>query len=326
MINYRSFIQRYFSIKNKRGEVVPFHFNRAQNIYYEHLMGKYPKLVGIRENILKARQMGFSSLIDAFLTTDFIFSAMGKAPIISSQIISHKAEEVKPLFNRVNIFLDSYLKRAGITRKELLQSDNHTSYLQAKKGAELFVGTAGAKTLGRGGTLQNIHWSECAFYPNTPILNSEDLMIGAEQQVADNVGMIFRESTGNMSGDFFNLEYERGIENLGNFGSFFLPWHEFDDYQRRMPRGYDLKECATLKAIGYDAEVIMKQYNINENQLYWWIKKLETANDVKKTLREYPLSDKDAFLAGGDLFFSDASLRSYLIGVQKPIELEFSYV
>ena len=87
-----------------------------------------------------------------------------------------------------------------------------------------------------------------------------------------------------------------------------------------------MKECATLKSIGYDAETIMQQYDINENQLYWWIKKLETAKDVKKTLREYPLSDKDAFLAGGDLFFSDTALRSYLVGIQNPIDLEFNYV
>ena len=68
MINYKGFIEHYFKIKNKEGNVVPFIFNNVQDVYYEILLKDYSGLKGIRENILKARKEGFSSLVAGIFT------------------------------------------------------------------------------------------------------------------------------------------------------------------------------------------------------------------------------------------------------------------
>ena len=223
-INYKEFIQDNFLIKNKEGEIVPFKFNETQAYYYDLMLNEYgDELRGVRENILKFRQPGFSSLIDAIFTTDFIFSEWGKIPLTDADIVSHREKDTVVLFNRVSMFLDSFFNKWNINRKDYLEIDT-TTLLKGRRGAQMYVQTAGAKVSGRGGTKQNIHWSEVAFYPNTEILNANTLVLGAEQQVADGVGKIFRETTGNTDVDFFAEEYFRGLEGLSEFKSRFLGW------------------------------------------------------------------------------------------------------
>jgi len=68
-MKYRKYIEERFLIDQANsGKLVPFKFNEVQARYYEDLCAKYDIEnkginVPIRENILKARREGFSSLI-----------------------------------------------------------------------------------------------------------------------------------------------------------------------------------------------------------------------------------------------------------------------
>jgi len=158
VIDYRGFIQKNFLIKNKLGEIVPFIFNETQSYYYNMMVKDYGKeLQGVRENILKFRQPGFSSLIDGIFTTDFIYSEWAKIPITDADIVSHKQKDTIVLFNRVSFFLDSFFNKWDIDRKDYLETDTNV-LLKGRRGAQIYVQTASAKVSGRGGTKQNIHW------------------------------------------------------------------------------------------------------------------------------------------------------------------------
>lgn len=304
IVDYRAFIEDNFLIRDKEGQVRPFALNQVQATFLEALLHDYPTLQGIRENILKARQEGFSSLIDAVLTVDFILSALKKIPIISGQIISHKETETRILFRRVDFYLESFLSKHKIRRADIFKTDSD-AYLEAKSGAELYIGTAGAKTLGRGGTLQNIHWSEVAFYPNTAVLNATEIVPPAEQQVKDGIGKIFRESTGNRMYDFFHDEYWAGKKGKGDFKSRFFPWHLVEEYRREAPPDFqpDEEERGFIDKLGLSLE-----------QVYWWHQKVKTKpkdGDVLKARREYPTTDLEAFLAAGEQYFDAKSLLDY---------------
>jgi len=325
MIDYKSFIEDNFLIIDEKGNKGSFILNDVQNKYYFQLQEDYgDNLSGLRENILKARREGFSSLIEGLFMTDFILSTLGKIPIISGQIVSHKAEEVTPHIRRSNLFLDSYLDKNGLSRKEFLKVDN-TTYIESISGAEYFVGTAGAKTLGRGGTLQNLHWTETAFYPNTEILNAENIVMPAEQQVADGIGKIFRESTGNTRVDFFAIEYFAGKEGLSEFKSRFFPWFDFSAYKREKPADFQFTA---------EHNNFMRTYGISEDQMYWYIKKVldkkGASNDgldrIKKAKREYPTTDVEAFLVSGETYFDSLAIEHYLNNVTEPIKEGLIYV
>lgn len=327
MIDYRGFIQENFLIRNKDGEIVPFIFNETQNYYYDLLLKECPQpsgmvyMSGIRENILKFRQPGFSSLIDGIFTVDFIFSEMAKIPLTDGDIVSHKASETEVLFKRVDQFLNSYLEKEHIPRDKFLDIDT-TSHLKGMRGAELHVQTASAKVSGRGGTKQNIHWSEVAFYPNTEILNAETLVTGAEQQVPEGKGKIFRETTGNMAGDFFASEYEAGKDPEAVFKSRFLAWWIHRSYTLRAPEDWQIPEYYHR---------LTKEHLVSKDQCYWhWRKTHKKVNGVwvldPLKLREYPTYEIEAFILGGEKFFDKEALTFYQNSFKSPIYESVIYV
>jgi hypothetical protein len=302
-INYKAFIEDNFLIIDKEGKIVPFIFNDTQNYYWELLKREYPLLQGIRENILKFRQPGFSSLIDAIFTVDFIRAEEGKTPIVFADIYSHKDEETKKLFQRVSFFLDSFFNKYKINRKLFLEEDTQ-GYIKGRRNSDITVNTANAKVSGRGGTKQNMHFSEPAFYPNTDILNANDLVLGAEQQVADGIGKIFRESTGNMIGDFFNEEYEFGKLPGSKFKSRFLGWWLHKEYTMTPPAGWVMPD---------KYKKLNREHGAGPEQCYWHFWKINSAKpaDREKLAREYPCDDIEAFLQQGKLYFNVEALRYY---------------
>ena len=184
-IDYRGFIEDNFLIKNKEGNIVPFKFNETQNFYYDLMVKEYgDDLQGVRENILKFRQPGFSSLIDAIFTVDFIMSEWGKIPVIDADIVSAREKDTIVLFNRVSGFLNSFFEKWKIDRKEYLEIDS-TTLIKGKRGAQMYVQTASARVSGRGGTKQNIHW---CLGENTKIIRPDGLATPIKDiQIGDKV-------------------------------------------------------------------------------------------------------------------------------------------
>lgn len=328
-VDYRAFIEDNFTITTIEGEIVPFIFNDIQNYYYDLLIDDYgEELKNIRENILKSRRFGFSSIIDAIFTVDFILSELGAIPLTNSDVYSYKEPDTQVLFRRVNQFLDSYLLKSqgsdyrnpeeraqvGKLRKAFLRQDSRGTVIIGKNGAEYHCLTAGAKVSGRGGTKQNIHWSEVAFYGNTDVLDAKQLVTGAEEQVSSGVGKIFRETTGNVADDFFSEEYYLGKEGKSDFKSRFLAWHRFGAYTLEAPKKWEVPEY-------YDG--LIKEA-VSTDQCYWHYKKTRELTD-KLRMREYPSYDTEAFLLGGDPFFSTDALQYYINNTKDPIE-EAHYV
>lgn len=329
-IDYKGFIEDNFFILNKHGVLVPFIFNDVQNLKYQGLIAHYgEELQGIRENDLKGRQFGFSSLITALFTTDFILSELGEIPVTNSDIYSHKDDETAAHLNRFNLFLDSYLMQdQGATiedmgnteareafRKQFLAVDNGGHIKSKHRGAEYHTQTASAKVSGRGGTKQNIHWSEVAFYPNTEIMNAKTLVTGAEKQVAAGFGKIFRETTGNTMVDFFAKEYQEGKEGKSLFRSNFTAWYLHKAYTLQAPSRWELPSYY---------ERLISDGLATTDQCYWHWMTTKQLTD-KYELREYPTYDTEAFILGGDPYFDEDALMHYVNAVRKPIrEVEYA--
>ena len=321
-VDYKDFIEDIFYLKDKRGRIVRFNFNDVQSDYYSTLETDYPSMQGIRENILKGRQFGISTMWTGIFSTDFIMSGLGEIDITNSDIYSYKDEDTKAHFERVNLFINSWLlhsqggdygdpehrKELDGLRKAFLKIDTQ-NYLETHNGTQIMTKTAGAKVSGRGSTKQNIHWTEPAFYPNTEILSAKQLMTGAEEQVADGFGKIIRESTGNLAGDYYTEEYYLGKDGKSPFKSRFIAWYSHKPYQSEAPDKWEAPDyyAAAIKA------------GATLNQCYWHYMKTRELTDKEK-LREYPTVDREAFLYGGDPYFNADSLIAYANDVKAPVK------
>ena len=325
VIDYKGFIEANFYIKDKDGVLIPFIFNDVQNLYYDDLQNDYgEEMQGIRENDVKGRQFGISTLIAGIFTTDFIMSELGEIPITDSDVYSYKDKDTASHFARVNMFVDSYLLnsqggdyRNAEHRKELIRlrkafiaNDRSNQLIGRAHGTRYATQTASAKISGRGDTKPNLHWSEIAFYPNTDILNAEDLVTAAEEQVPQGKGKIFRESTGNMMGDFFSGEYYKGKNGESEFKSRFQAWHLHKAYQRETPADWMPPEY-------YDPLIAEGLATIE--QCYWHFVKTRQLKNRKK-LREYPTYDFEAFLLAGTGYFDESALLFHRLRIKKPIK------
>ena len=173
---YKKFIESRLMIVNKQSQVVPFKLNPIQDEYLQEGIGK--------DYILKARQQGFSSLILAIFTTDFILKSNNR-----SIVVADDADNASELLDRVKFYLQSYESITKIqiplkynSKYELVNQANHSRYT---------IGTAQNKEIGRSKTINNLHLSEFAFYPD-----QQKLSAGIMQGVVPD-GRVIIETTAN---------------------------------------------------------------------------------------------------------------------------------
>lgn len=280
-IDKKSFIEDQFMIRAKEeegelGYIVPFHFNEVQERYYTLLMSDYTKLDGAREIILKARQQGFSSLILALFTVDFI-----TRPNSVSICISYKSDATKRLFRKVRFYIESYCQKNGFRIEDYLSMDTREELQNGTNGAYFYIGTAGSKVGGHGDTATNVHFSEAAFYEDTDKITAKEIIEATIQQVPQNHGMIFVESTGSTYGTYYQKQWELAKQQLNNFKPRFFSCEEF-----------------------YSPD--------------WLAQKAKDYLSEDEFRKDYPRNETEAFLYSGSPYFSRDVLRQLTAGIQEP--------
>lgn len=202
---YKDKIQKLFRIVDKTGTDVPFVLNRVQERYLDSGTG--------RDVILKARQQGFSSLILALFTYDFL-SVENSLSVIVADIANNASD----LLDRVKFYLKAVEDKAGAkiplkynSKYELYNEQNHARYI---------IGTADNRDFGRSKTITNLHLSEFAFYPD-----AEKLFAGVMQAVVPN-GRVIIETTAN-GFNYFKEFWDRCERGETNFNPLFFKASDF---------------------------------------------------------------------------------------------------
>jgi len=175
--NYKKFIEERLSIVNKNAEVVPFTLNSIQNKY---LLEDYTG----NDIILKARQQGFSSLILAIFTADFLLKDNQR-----NVIVADIADNATELLDRVKFFIKTYEDK--IEAKVPLKYNSKYELFNEATQSRYTIGTADNIDFGRSKTITNLHLSECFFYPHF-----DKILAGALQAVVP-TGRIIFETTAN---------------------------------------------------------------------------------------------------------------------------------
>jgi hypothetical protein len=197
-MNYTTSLSK-FTIVNKDGQSVSFEVNAFQRKFLDAMTGK--------DIILKARQIGYSSLILGLFTLDFLLKENSR-----SVCISHDAPSAQRLLDRVKYFLKS-AEEKGLQLD--LKYNSRSELVNASKNSTFYIGAAGSKSFGRGDTLTNLHLSEFSFYPDC-----EKLLASVLQAVVPG-GRTIIESTANGSNYFKTFWDKTKRGETGFTGHFF---------------------------------------------------------------------------------------------------------
>ena len=303
-MKYRAFIEDNFLIDEpKSGQLVPFKFRPVQNKYYDELVRDYDienqgLTVPVREDILKARREGFSSLILALFAADDLMSSNPT----ESLVISYKDDATKTFRKRYRNFITSYgAKKLGHTvesiqanpgileqaAKIMFLVDSDEYELKHNK-ARFYCGTASARTGGRGGTVQKLLFSEAAFYPDKKEMRAKEIIEGTLRQVDLSSGWVFVESTANGDNNHYAKMWTESVGGQSRFKPRFYGWREL----------YSEEEFEIIKSEFTDKRMIPQ---------------------------EYPETPEEAFLSSGDRFFDPSVVTNIIVEAPQQTLANWNY-
>jgi hypothetical protein len=279
-------------IRTKAGEILPFEPKPIQRLIINRVLADLEAKRPIRYIILKARQEGVSTLVEAL-----IYWWTATHANVKSKIVAHDQETAEELFGMFTRYYDNcnpIFKPATKynTRNDLTFDNDSGTGLKS----QIDVSTAKNTGTGRGQTIQWLHGSEVAKWAD-----GSELMAGLMQAVPRLPGTaIFLESTANGLGDFFHKTWQAAKGGNSVFTPLFFSWLEDPDYVAPVPPVFNLTE---------EEQKIKIEYGASLEQLSWRREKMkEFADDPRKFFQEYPISDVEAFLSSGNARFNTAAL------------------
>lgn len=298
-------------IRNKDAEIVKFVPNIAQRALIDRALELLVKGQPVRLIVLKARQMGLSTAIEALI---YWWTSTHKN--ITSMIVGHEDKSSKNLYNMFKRYYDNCNALFKPTRKYDTKTDL-TFSLEDEAGNQVglnsVIKTATAKNVsaGRSDTVQLLHGSEIGEWDN-----GEELVASLLQTVPVRPKtMIFLESTANGVGNFFYKEWKESVKGDTVFEPFFFPWWMQDEYELDGDiDAYTLEEEEAIEIMREGTLVGGSFYKVtDEKQIERKInfrryKEKEFRATPEKLFQEYPANPHEAFLASGRPVFDIKAL------------------
>jgi len=280
----RYFIERIFSIVDQSGKEVPFIFNSAQAHFYENRTA--------RDMIVKSRKEGFSSVILAIIIHALIFR-----PNANAAIVSFTDEATEKLLKRA----EYYLKTAKIP---IRYKPTKSGIKLLDSNSELYIGTAGSRSFGRGDDLIILHLSESAHYAN------DEMMTGVQEAlIKDAPTWMVEETTARGAGTPFHTRWLRAVRKESSAKAHFYGW--FWDKLNRI-------KGAVAFAMT-DAEKALKEaLSLDWEQMAWYRWKPSDMLDPNLMPQENPSTWEEAFLASGSMLFDWIALKRCEDNALKP--------
>lgn len=298
------YIESCLKIKTKSGTVVPFRLNDAQRKLYAVAKRQQDAGKPVRIIILKARQLGFSTL-----TEGLIFHACATRKNVNALIVAHREDATANLFRMSKLFYDELpapvkpMLRASNAQELVFENPSKLrSEREARPGlrSRIRCATAGGRGIGRSDTLQCVHLSEYAFWPDGADGKASTLA-GILQAVPSLPGtMVVIESTANGFEDF-KERWDAAVAGENDFEPVFFAWFENPDYSMPVVPGTEwTPEERDLKAA----------YQLTDEQLQWrrWCIANNCGGSLDMFRQEYPSSPGEAFLHSGTGVFDNEQI------------------
>jgi hypothetical protein len=272
----------FYDIKDKTGKKVPFRMNAHQEQFLAERHGM--------DVVLKARQLGYTTVIQLDMLDDCLFT-----PNLSAGVIAHNLVDAKAFFKDKIKF--AYDNLPLVFRKVVSAENDSAESLRFNNGSSIRVGVSL-----RSGTLQRLHVSEygklCAKFPD----RADEVKTGAFNTVAVGQSITVESTAEGRAGEFHDMvkrarnhaEEGRSLTAL-DFKFHFTAWWQDDgnvlhdevlitsEWQEYFDK---IEEHPWLKA---------RAVNLRPEQKAWYVKKAEQQGE--KMTQEHPSHPDEAFQA-----------------------------
>lgn len=282
-------------IVDKNGLLVDFEPNWAQLELIEEVERQIEAGVPVRIIVLKARQIGISTVIEALMfVLTFLIDRM------RGLVVAHDQDSAQHLLSMTQNYWDTYVFNKLYTTK--YKSRNELAWEETK--SSLKVATARNSRSGRSRTIHFLHASEVGFYDD-----ASTLMTGLRQSIPSSNALtfIFLESTANGIGNYFYEEWIKAEDGETEYSALFFPWWRHPEYLAS-----EVGVPIELGELDDEENQLRNNLGISDDRLAWrrWAIKNLCQGDLHQFHQEYPASPEEAFISAGVNVFPLPHLRA----------------
>ena len=273
--DFPHYAERCLTITGKDGVEQQLELNEAQLYLHAKLEEQKRRTGRVRALILKGRQQGCSTYVEARF-----FHQVTTRRGLSAYILTHHDDASNALFDMAKGFYAG----APAPVKPSQSAANAKELYFDKLNSGYKVGTAGGRATGRGQTIQLFHGSEVAYWPN-----AETHIAGALQAVADlpQTEIILESTSAGRVGLFYDM-CEKALRGDGDYELIFIPWFWQPEYRKPPPPGLVLTSDET------DYQAL---HGLDLEQMAWRRSKIGELLGIGRFRREYPATAAEAFSA-----------------------------
>lgn len=316
--DFYKFAKMNLYIKDKFANIVPFVPNEPQRALIDYVLLCIQEKRPVKVIILKARQMGFSTAVEAlcYWWTSTNFN-------INSVIIGNDEKSSLNLYRMFRRYFDNtnILFKPSVrynTKSDLTFEKFDENGKQIGLGSAIKIETAKNKSAGRSDTINFLHGSEVATWESGEDLVASLMQTVPDAEVMEKPSMVFLESTAEGRGNYFHKEYVAAAEGKNNYQPAFAPWWILDTYERDAT----FEELGKLNDYELFLVDLMKQghdtlgyhFPISEDAIprklaFYRRKAKDFAATPERLPQEYPSTWQEAFIASGKNVFNPLALQ-----------------
>ncbi|MEQ9643533.1 MAG: terminase [Alphaproteobacteria bacterium] len=262
--------------------------------------------------ILKARQLGFTTLIQLLMLDACLFTSNLRAGIIA-----HRLEDAEAIFrDRIKFAYD----RLPLVLRQVLAAERNSAHaLRFANNSEIRVGTSL-----RSGTFQMLHVSEYGRISVKLPETAREIRTGALNAVAPGRQVWIESTAQGREGEFYELvQRARELERRGiplsdlDFRFHFFPWWQERSYR------LDPADAPVEAEVARYFDDLRERHGIvlTREQMAWYARKAATQGEAMR--HEFPSTPDEAFeVAIEGAYYGDAMARAEKAGrvAELPVE------
>lgn len=311
-ITIKEYIETYLKIKTKDGQLIPLSMNYAQNRLYDIFKEAYNNDRPCKIIVLKARQLGISTVTEAIISSLVMLNYY-----VNALIVAHQSDASTHIYNMAKLYYDELppalkpMTKYSNAKELVFQNPNDKDEDNKGLRSSIRVATAGQSGVGRSSSFNYMHLSEIAFWKEEDGKTVESQLAGLLQTLPQHgFSFLVIESTAN-GWNYFKSLWDKAVAGENDYVPLFIPWFDMEDY--RLPYHGE--------ALTPEEVELQKKYEIDEEQIMW--RRATIANlcqgNIDTFRQEYPSNPEEAFIMSGTPVFNVQKVLNRMAEVKPPI-------
>lgn len=282
--------------------LVSMQLNRPQRQVLAKLEEQRQAGKPVRAIILKARQCGISTLVEAYIAWLQLIHNANTNCIVCAQN-KDTANALKGIYSNILINYPAEYSPEKPYKFKPFEKTANISQISGRSNT-VTVCSAESPAAIRGIDISLAHLSEVAFWRKTKMIDPLNVIRSISGSVALTSGsVIIMESTANGLGNFFHEEWLRASAGKSDKVGIFIPWFEHTIYS--LP----IDDAEAFYSTLDDYEKSLWNMGATLEQINWYRHKNLEYQQTSSMQAEFPSTDVEAFTATDKVVFSPMALE-----------------